>query len=366
MKAFSVIAPLVAFLVLAASYARGEDLLYRSNDFGMSLARIAPYQKGDWRWVLEVRRNGRDEVRLLFDNGKEVRRWDLAWNGGQTERVERQSAGGVLTARRIYDASGSLLQEEEYAAGVLSKKTLFTYANGRLSRARTLEGADEREISAETYLYAAGGGLREVRRTVAQGEPAVSSAVTSAAGLSEERSTAEGSLFIDRYDAVGLLINRERRDDGVPVSTEDFSYGPGSRILASSEERLPADHALISRRYDAAGRLSRETRSVNGTVTETVGYERDAKGSVSTKTRMSAEGSESWSYAYSDSGDLSREEYSRRGTLVKVTIHGEKKLRTEELYKDRELFMKVFYDGDTRLREEVYSDGVLQRERSYP
>jgi hypothetical protein len=50
---------------------------------------------------------------------------------------------------------------------------------------------------------------------------------------------------------------------------------------------------------------------------------------------------------------------------VKVTVHGEGKLRTEELYRDGELFLKVFYDGDTRLREEVYSNGGLQRERSY-
>jgi hypothetical protein len=28
--------------------------------------------------------------------------------------------------------------------------------------------------------------------------------------------------------------------------------------------------------------------------------------------------------------------------------------------------MKVYYDADTRFREEVYSNGILQRERSYP
>jgi antitoxin component YwqK of YwqJK toxin-antitoxin module len=366
MKTFPCLLPLITLLMLISGNGSGEDLFYRSNDFGMGLARIAPYQKGDPRWVLEVRRNGRDEVRLLFNKGKEVKRWEFTWNNGKTERVERQSAGGVLTARRIYDASGSLLQEEEYAAGVLSKKTLFTYANGRLSRTRTIEGPDDRQVWAETYLYSPGGGLREVRRTVSQGEPAVSTAVTSATGLSEERSAAGGSLFVERYDTEGRLINRERRADGVSVSTEDFSYGPGSRTLTSSEERLSVDHGLVSRRYDEKGSLSQETRSVNGSVKETVGYERDAKGNVSAKTRKSAEGSESWKYTYSESGDLSREEYSLRGILVKVIVHGEGKLRTEELYKDRELFMKVYYDADTRFREEVYSNGILQRERSYP
>ena len=43
---------------------------------------------------------------------------------------------------------------------------------------------------------------------------------------------------------------------------------------------------------------------------------------------------------------------------MKVIIHGTGKQRTEELYKDGELFLKVFYDGDTRLREEVWSNGT--------
>ena len=41
-------------------------------------------------------------------------------------------------------------------------------------------------------------------------------------------------------------------------------------------------------------------------------------------------------------------------------------LRTEELYRDGELFLKVFFDGDTRLREEVWFNGRMERERSYP
>jgi len=352
-------------LLLAALHVSSEDLLYRSNDFGMLLARISPYQQDDTRWVLRIRRSGLDEERLLYDNRKEVKRWEISWNGERTERVEKEIAGGVLAARRIYDASGSLLQEEEYAAGALSKKTLSTYANGRLTRTRALSGPDSREISSEVYLYAANGGLREVRRTVSPAETIVSSSITGASGLAEERSSMGGGLFIERYDTDGRLINRERRDDSVTVSIEDFAYASGSRTLTSSVEKLPVEDGLVERRYDDAGRLSRETRSVKGTIREIVEYKHDEKGKVTSKTRRGPEGLEVWKYSYSDSGDLSREEYFQRGILVKVTVHGEGKIRTEELYRDGELFLKVFFDGDTRLREEVYSNGSLQRERSY-
>ena len=353
-------------LLLCAPRGCGDELLYRSNDFGMRLARIPPYQRDATRWVLQVRRSGPDEVRRLFDDGKEVRRWDFTWNREGTERVEKETAAGVLASRRVYDSAGSLLQEEEYAAGTLSKKKLFTYVNGRLSRTRTIDGEDGAQVSSDVYLYAANGGLREVRRSAVPGESTVTSAVSSAAGLSEERSSADGSLFIERYDAEGRMVNREQRADGAAVSTEDFSFEPGSRTPSSSEELLPADHAQVSRRFDKEGRVSLETRSVNGTARETTAYERDAKGKVTLRTRTAPEGSESWKYAYSDSGDVAREEYSRRGIRVKVIIYGEDKQRTEELYSDGELFLKVYYDADARLREEVYANGTLQRERTYP
>ena len=210
----------------------------------MALARIPPYQRDANRWVLQVRRSGPDEVRRLFDDGKEVRRWDFTRNREGTERVEKETGGGKLVARRLYDSAGSLLQEEDYVDGTLSKKTLFTYVDGRLSRTRTLD-AEGSPVSSEAYIYASNGGLREVRRTASPGETTVTSAVTSRAGLSEERSSMAGSLFIERYDPDGRMINREHRTDGVPVSIEDFSFESDSRTPASSEERLPVDHGLV-------------------------------------------------------------------------------------------------------------------------
>jgi antitoxin component YwqK of YwqJK toxin-antitoxin module len=357
---------LLTALLFAAFQLSGEDLLYRSNDFGMLLARIAPYQRDASRWVLVVSRGGVGEERQLYDNGKKARRWVITWNAEHSEKVEKEFSGSVLAARRVYDASGALLQEEEYTAGVLSRTTLSTYANGRLARTRVLAGKEGREISVAVYSYAPNGSLREVRRTVSPGETMVSSLVGGTSGVSEERSSMGGSLFIERYDPEGRLSQRERRDQGATVSVEDFVFEAGSRTPASSVEKLPAQDSVVGRRYDSAGRLSRETTSVKGTVTETVEYVRDEKGKALSKSRRGRDGLEVWKYSYSDAGDLSREEYFRRGILVKVIVHGEGKLRTEELYRDGEVFLKSFYDGDTRLREEVYSDGILQRERTYP
>ena len=72
---------------------------------------------------------------------------------------------------------------------------------------------------------------------------------------------------------------------------------------------------------------------------------------------------ELWKYSVDDKGKVSREEYFLLGSLQKVTLYGEGKLRTEEIYKDEDLYLKVYFDGDTRVKEEVYSGGKLLRER---
>jgi antitoxin component YwqK of YwqJK toxin-antitoxin module len=363
-RAFPAILLLACLLgISGAGFA--EELLYTSNDFGMLLSRIPPFLERDSRWVVKIRRDGSDEDRRLFDNGKEVRRWHVSWNRDKTEKVERETAGGKIAARRVFDASGSLLQEEEYVNGVLSKKTLCSYANGRLTRKRVLDH-DGKAISTDVYLYAVTGGLREVRRTAGRDTTAFASVVSGPAGLSEDRSSMGGALFVERYGPDGRMVSRERRVDGKTVFVEDFAHDGGSGVLASSRESRPDEKTLIERRYDDAGRLAQEITTVNGEVTRTDIYERDAKGREISKLRRSSTGLETWKTAYTEAGDVSREEYSKRGILVKAIIHGERKLRTEELYKDGELFLKIFYDGDTRLREEVWVGGTLQRERSYP
>ena len=209
------------------------------------------------RWVLQVKRTGSDEVRRLFDNGKEVKRWEITWNREKTEKVERETAGGPAVTRRVYDASGSLLQEEEYAAGKLSRKTLFTYVNGRLLRTRTLAGEDGAEVSSEVYLYAVNGALREVRRSAAPGESTVTSAVTSGAGL-VRRESLHGRVAFHR-------ALRYRGTDGQPRAARRWRVRFHGGLFL--RRRLPhallprwrscrQTHALVDPSYDEEGRLS--------------------------------------------------------------------------------------------------------------
>jgi len=357
-------------LVGAPGAAFGQDVqYYRSNDQGMLLARVPAALKDQARWTLSVARDGASEDRRLYNNGKEVHRWQFSWNPAHTERTERESADGKLTARRVYDVTGSLQREEEFRDGKLVKTTRYIYEGGRLARRREF-GADGGEIATATYVYAEDGRLRDVRRTVPgsgsnQGPVEVSAWVAGRSGLVEQRSLVDGALFVDRYDAAGRLAQQQRLVAGTVVSTESYSYSSTGSLASSSEER-PADSTVVDRSYDGQGRLASETTRVRDQVTQSSTWEYDAAGKVVVRARRGHDGLELWRYRYADGGKLSREEYTQRGVLVKVVVYGAGGHRTEELYRRGEVFLKVFFDGDARVREEVYSGGVLVRERDYP
>jgi hypothetical protein len=123
---------------------------------------------------------------------------------------------------------------------------------------------------------------------------------------------------------------------------------------------------VIERRYDSAGRLIQETTTpASGTATVET-WVRDTDGYVVSRMRRGPDGLEAWKYALRADGSVSRVEYSRRGSLEKVTIYGDAGARTEELYTGGEMFLRVFYSGDQRVREEVWSGGSLVRTRTYP
>jgi hypothetical protein len=354
---------LPALFLLAAACA-AEPRLYRSNDAGILLQPIAPYLRDQYDWVAEERDEAGIVTRVLFRKGTETRRWEEAPTRDGTQRVEREWRGGELTARRVYDTRGALLQEEAYDGGKLQEKTLLTYANGRLVRKRGLDAGGSLAYS-EDYEYAQNGSLREVRRVGPPDDSRSAGYVKGTEGLAEERVSTADSLYVTRYDARSRVVSRERRAGGLVLSLEDFTFREDSDTLLSSREQRPGDGVTVDRGYDLKGLLATETVTETKGGTRTVQYVRDDSGYLVLKSSRGPNGFEVWKYARDAAGAVTREEYSLRGSLIRVTEYGEGKLRAEEMYKGGELFLKVFYDGDTRLREEVYLDGKLLRERTY-
>jgi len=161
------------------------------------------------------------------------------------------------------------------------------------------------------------------------------------------------------------VVNRELRSGDETVSRTIYSYRSDSDLLLASVEKRLAEGKVIDR-----GMMRRDSLFPRPQQRTVRGGSGDVhQGRSGTRDRKKPDergGLETWKYTLGKEGNIAREEYYRRGSLEKVTLYGEGKLRTEELYKEGELFLKAYFDGDTRLREEVYSGGKVTEERKYP
>jgi antitoxin component YwqK of YwqJK toxin-antitoxin module len=352
---------LILFLLLCSLPIACEEFYYRSNAAGMLLERIAAWRRDEFEWVAGVEKSAGAEVRRLYAQGKESQRWEISAGGKGAAREERDFASGSLAARRLYDPTGSILSEETFRDGALLEKSVFTYSGPRLSRVRAT-GSDGSPLYTEEYLYATSGALREVRRAYAEGEIRQSRFFAGSSGLAEERNTVGSATAIARYDARGRVVQRERRDSDGLASREEFVFHPGSDALASSTENLPREKRLIRRQYDDKGLLAVETAAGPGNAKERVEYSRDENGRATSKRRQSAAGLEGWEYSYDANGHLAGEVYLLKGSRQKVTTYTAGG-RVEEMYAEGELFLKVTWEGERRVKEEVFEAGAAVRER---
>ncbi len=122
---------------------------------------------------------------------------------------------------------------------------------------------------------------------------------------------------------------------------------------------------MVETQYDAGGGEISETTTIAGIVTERAGWSRDEAGRVLVVRRTGTGGTTEVRTTWAADGTLEREEHFLRGSRVKNVIHTAANERVEELFEDGEMFLRVQYRGDTRVREEVILDGAVVRERTF-
>jgi antitoxin component YwqK of YwqJK toxin-antitoxin module len=356
----------ILLLIALAAVTRvdADRALFSSNALGMPLQKIAPFRRDEFPYVLEIETGVAREVRRLYQDGKETHRWESSFTPEGVKKEEREIEGGVLTARRLYGATGDIQSEETYAEGKLAGKSLFEYAGGRLSTVKVL-AADGALLSTESYLTSSKGFLRQVRRQNSDGSSSASAYVAGSEGVSEERDRVGEITYVTRFDKKGRMVNEDQLKDEDLVSRVQFVYRADSRVLLSSTEQRPSEKSLIERSYDEKGLLVNEKHSIGGAPTEEIDNVWDSEGHNTAKRRRSAAGIEEWVSTYGTTGELSEERYFLRGSHVKTVVYTAKDERYEELYQDGVMFLRIYYTGDKKTKEEVYQGGKLLRERSF-
>jgi YD repeat-containing protein len=351
------------FLLSLWSSAHGETVYYRSNALAMPLEALAGGKPTGRGYEIAVERSSGREVRLLYRDGEEVERRERYFGPDGHLTEQKLFAGQTISSHFFYDALERAVQERLYQGGVLEKRVEYTYGPDALLSSAAYD-ADGAPVYTESYAYAGSGLLREVVRRYADGSLAIYSYGFADKLLVEERLGREEEVVISHYDAAGRPTEWGYYRDGELLEKKQWTYYGETGGLRTQVETDLAGDVTTRTDYDEQGRLVAEEQS-GSVVSETV-VSRDAEGRLDARTTTGREGKEDWRYTYDEAGLLLREDYYSKGRLEKSRVYTAEDTWYEEIYRQGEIFLRVYYENDRKVKEEFLSGGKVARERLYP
>jgi antitoxin component YwqK of YwqJK toxin-antitoxin module len=331
---------------------------YLSNELGMAFEEIGWYRRDESTFVLEVRADGGTEVRILYQDGAPIKRWE------RSDRRRRVYENGELTETELFDDKGRRVELREFDKGSLARRTEFSYAIQGQIRATTFDAEGNLLYTDRSMLFP-DRSLREVRREYSGGGRSKLSLSMTGGGLVEEEIAGNGLALIKHYDSRGRLAAQERWAEAELQEREILRYRDEEQLPVTAVTEDFVAGRISKRAFDVEGRLEGIEVEQDGRIVEEIRYERDAEGRAVSTTRRGPLGLEQWRAAYGEDGELIREEYRRRGALERVTLHEGEGRVVEELYRGGELFLRVTYVDDEKIREEFLTNGVVVRTREY-
>ena len=307
-----------------------EAGLYRSNDRFLPIEEISEAERSEYRWVMDVIPRDRRVVRELYREGELYRR-----------QVEREDAVGLPRSIETLDADGELLERWRY----------------RYDPKRRLRGVEVLARPGEN-------GLRDFRRFVTGTATAPGSAEGSSRteDVLQEREGEELLRTVYRYDQSGRLLQllRYRDEELLEERQREYSSGVLERVVA----QFPADRRRVETRYNDRGVPVEESVYEGGRLTRRVTKSYDEEGRL-TREVIEERTTRELRYSYDDEGELSEEEELINGSLRRRIEYGGEERRVETRFRGEEPFLRIYFEGDIRLKEEVILDGEVVEVREF-
>ena len=352
---------------------------YRADRFGTPLEPLAGDPGPGAGFVLavdtaaEAEAAGLQARRRLLQGGETVHEWRR--KAAAEGSLEQELEAGRMVAERRYDGAGLLLEERRFSAtGALHRRDVLRYRGSALYQVETYDAAGAL-LATDSFDLTAAGRLRRFTRLpapVADGSaaPAVLSLVFRQGQVIEERHGAgEDELIVRsaggaeyaREEWAGDRLLAERRSPpdaaGAPAAGTSVDGLAGTRTETTSDA---AGRPKVVRRYAVSGaaagdRLLEERR-----------FRYHADGSLAALEVAGESGIETYRYTYDAGGRRVREEYRRRGRVVRVTTYPTPEERIDEVYSADDTVLRVFWRNQVRVREELLRDGTLIRTHEPP
>jgi len=351
--------------------------LYRSNAVGIQGTRIDPDDAGQQdpdqtEYILEITFANGTEIRRLLNAGEEVQRVEVVRDGTTTTEAVFQD--DLLESRAVRRDDGVLLNETRYSGGTLTERWEYHYDGSLLSSREVFDSADEL-LYRESYSYWRDDTLRSM---VKEDQSEIRTEYRYNDGrLEEEWVSRPGESERFEFDGAGRLVIRELfAGDELAEQEVRIYWGTESGSLLKLVVVSSGDE-ITRRGYDERGRLTSERREESGDLiselVRTFGEEH-----LLLEVETDDGGTRRWEYEYTDEGDDERVTYYEDGQLVEVRHlvigpddgrddgrEGLQANRMTELFNRGEPVLRIYYDGQLRLREEVIRNGEVIRTREF-
>ncbi|MFP4426283.1 MAG: hypothetical protein ACLFPP_07485 [Spirochaetaceae bacterium] len=296
-----------------------EEGLYRSNEQFLPIEPIGEGERSEYTYVMRVTVSDRGTERELFRNGELYR-----------VRIETEGADGLPREITTSDAEGTLLEARWY----------------RYDRQRRLRGVEVVGIEEESRFLSG----------IPSGEAGLTEEVL------EEGNESERVRAVFRYDEAGRLIGRSRYRDGELIEEVSQEFSGGAVRLRTEE--YPRERRRVVTVYNEQGFPVEEEQYEAGRLVSRIEKSYDDEGRV-VRELVEERESRELLYSYGEEGELTREEELLNGTLYRRTRYEPGDRRVEIRFRRGEPFLRTYFEGDSRLREEVLQNGRIVEVRRF-
>jgi YD repeat-containing protein len=322
-------------------------------------------------YLLRVLSNGSREQETLLKNGVVVR-----------ERIRELGVAGRVHTEIVSDSDGYRSEMQYDDSGRIHREVLFArndrsgggeyktyrYLNGMLVEIETREydGSPGEILHRDLFLYFPDGRIRQLRREYPDGSVRVSEYLYRG-NLVREESHIDGSAGVHlRYDDEGRISRREEwdRDDGETVYEYIYADSDPKRSHSGLVVRTASD-TVERRTFDEKGREIHVRIERSGRTMEEIRREFGEHG-ILREVVIRRRGNIETQYGYDEDGQLSEERRIVNGVVESDILYRQNGLREELRYRAGEPVLRVYFDNDRRVREEVIQGGRVVETREIP
>ncbi len=339
--------PVILFCLLFIYSAVWAERYFESNALGLPVHEIKAFRIDEFVYVLKIDEQDDLIIKTLLMDMKEYKRWELRYVAGLLVS-ELTFFKGALSESRKYER-GALIEEVLYDSEIVTEKRIYDYSSGSLNEVRAVDG-EGNALYTDVYERSRTGRLTRINR-VSSEKTEESAFIYSSGKLVEEwhGRDDEGILFRyhngeklaeETWEGLKLLLSEEVRmvDGKKEIVTRDAALGTTSTKYFDEEDRVKIERIETSRdllehiRYDYEGEK------------------------VTEKTRITRDAKEEWSYEYDADGEVVRETLVRNTWIIKVIEHTGEGEYYEEIYRDGEPVMRVYFKEGTKVDEVFLGD----------